>query len=323
VDDGSTDFTAEILARYTDPRIKVFHQPNGGEACARNAALDHVQGEYLAFLDADDVFLPHHLQETIIYLKDHLEYDGVYTDGEYIDPQGTRLKLLSARRRGPFEGDIFEQVIRSSDVFGAPVCLVLHSRPVFERKLRFDTEIVIGPDWDFLASYAETAKFGYLDQVTCQYRVHQTNISRQVDDNRKLQSLARCREKAIKMTRFSTCSAESREIVFYDLLINLLRNDPEHQEAVTWWEEFSQLPATGRARLLRLMVSQAITTGDWHPFVSGWLNRSRKLDPRDVRGLLLDTISRMSPYLCKFLLNLRTPGRSSNNPDPFGDLFRE
>ena len=324
VDDGSTDFTAEILARYPHPRTKVFHQPNGGEACARNAALDHVQGEYLAFLDADDAFLPHHLQETITYLIDHPEYDGVYTDGEYIDPEGKHLKLLSNRRRGPYEGDIFEQVMRSSDVFGAPVCVVLRSRPVFERKLRFDTKIVIGPDWDFLISYAETAKFGYLNQVTCQYRVHQTNISRQVDDYRKVQSLARCREKAIKMTRFLTCSAESREFVFYDLLINLLFNDPERQEAVTCWEEFSQLAASGQARLLRLMASQAITTGDRYPYVSGWLHRSRKLDPRDVRGLLLDTIHRMSPYLCKCLLNLRTPGRSRiNNSDPFGDLFQE
>ena len=166
--------------------------------------------------------------------------------------------------------------------------------------------------------------FGYLNQVTCQYRVHQTNISRQVNDNRKVRSLARCREKAIKMTRFSTCSAESREFVFYDLLINLLRNDPERQEAVTWWEEFSQLPASGRARLLRLMASQAMTIGAWHPYVSGWLHRSRILDPSDVRGFILDKISRMSPYLCKRLLNLRSLRRSRiNNPDPFGDLFQE
>jgi glycosyltransferase involved in cell wall biosynthesis len=324
VDDGSTDSTAQILARYTDPRVKVFHQPNGGEACARNTALDQLQGEFLAFLDADDIFLPHHLQETITYLKDHPEYDGVYSDGEYIDSQCRCLKLLSARRRGPFEGDLFEQVIRSSDVFGAPVCIVVRSQPVFERKLRFDPEIVIGPDWDFLASYAETAKFGYLNQVTCQYRVHQSNISRRVDNNQKMQSLARCREKAIQMTRFSTCSAESREFVFYDLLINLLGGYPEHQELITGWEEFSQLPAPRRARLLRLMASQAMARGDIQPFVQKWLHRSRELNAGDARGLFLEVLFKVSPFLCKRLLNFRSLRRSrAPNPDPFAELFQE
>lgn len=324
VDDGSTDSTAEILARYIDPRIKVFHQPNSGEACARNKALDHVQGEYLAFLDADDLYLPHHLQETITYLKDHPEYDGVYTDGDYIDPEGRRLKLLSNRRRGPFKGDIFEQVMRSSDVFGAPVCVVLRSLPVFERALRFDPEIIIGPDWDFLTCYTETGRFGYLNKVTCQYRVHQSNISRRIRNDRKVQSLARCREKAIKMARFTICSAESQEFVFYDLLINLLGDFPDRQEAVTWWEEFSQLSALSRARLLRLMASQAMTTDDLHPYIQEWLRRSRELNPRDIRGLLLETMSRMSPFLCKRVLNLRTLGRSRiYNSDPFADLFQE
>jgi glycosyltransferase involved in cell wall biosynthesis len=324
VDDGSTDSTAEILVRYSDRRIKVFHQPNGGEACARNTALDYVHGEYLAFLDADDVFLTQHLQATIAYLNDHPEYDGVYTDGEYIDPEGKRLKLLSSRRRGPYEGDIFELVMRSSDVFGAPVCVVLRSRPVFERKLRFDPEIIIGPDWDFLTAYAETGQFGYIDRVTCQYRVHQSNVSRRIRDDRMVQSLARCREKAIKMARFTICSAESQEFVFYDLLVNLLGDYPERQEAITWWGEFSQLPASRRARLLRLIASQALTTHDLHPYIQEWLHRSRELNPMDGRGLLLETMSRMSPYLCKRLLNLRTLGRSRiHNPDPFADLFQE
>ena len=324
VDDGSTDTTPEILAKYDYPRIKIFHQPNGGEACARNTAVGHMHGEYLAFLDADDVFLPHHLQETITYLKDHPEYDGVYTDGEYIDQEGRRLKLLSNRRRGPYEGDIFEQVMRSSDVFGAPVCVVLRSRPVVERALQFDPEIIIGPDWDFLTCYTETSKFGYLDRVTCQYRVHQSNISRRIRNDRKVQSLARCREKAIKIARFMTCTVESQEFVFYDLLINLLGDYPERQEAVTWWEEFSQLPASRRARLLRLMVSQAISTDDLHPYIQEWLHRSRELNPRDMRGLLLETMNRMSPYICKHLLNLRTIRRSRiHNPDPFADLFQE
>lgn len=55
VNDGSTDGTEAILAKYTDPRIRKFSKPNGGIGSARNLALAHVRGEFLAFLDADDV----------------------------------------------------------------------------------------------------------------------------------------------------------------------------------------------------------------------------------------------------------------------------
>jgi teichuronic acid biosynthesis glycosyltransferase TuaG len=55
VNDGSTDRTPEILEAERDPRILVLHQPNGGVSTARNTALDHAQGAYLAFFDADDL----------------------------------------------------------------------------------------------------------------------------------------------------------------------------------------------------------------------------------------------------------------------------
>ncbi len=60
-DDGSTDGTAELLVGI-DPRISVQRQANGGIAPARNAALRRSKGEYIAFLDSDDEWLPHHLE---------------------------------------------------------------------------------------------------------------------------------------------------------------------------------------------------------------------------------------------------------------------
>src|SRR5512145_295142 len=68
VDDGSTDRTGEIASEYGDPRIRVFRQENGGEAAARNTALKNIQGEFLAFLDADDLYLPDHLEVSVEYL---------------------------------------------------------------------------------------------------------------------------------------------------------------------------------------------------------------------------------------------------------------
>ena len=67
VNDGSTDNTAEVLAGYGD-RIRMIHQANAGVSSARNAGAAIARGEYLALLDADDVWLPHHLKSSVTAL---------------------------------------------------------------------------------------------------------------------------------------------------------------------------------------------------------------------------------------------------------------
>lgn len=322
VDDGSTDRTPQILAGYADARIRVYHQPNSGESAARNAALDHARGKYLSFLDADDVFLPNHVENAIDYFQTHPECDGLYCDGWYIKEDGMRLKPLSARRRGPFEGDIFEQVMRSSDVFGAPLCIFLSLQEISRRQICFDSQIIIGPDWDFLIRYAEKANFGYSSAKTCLYRVHTTNISITTGSDKRNLSLARCREKAIRMARFDECSDEVRAFVFYDLLINLLRGKFQRQAGILEWPEFQALPRAERARLLRLMASDALMSPDGRRFASDWLRLARMVNPADHKATLLEWLFHLTPGLCGFLLSIRK-GRKleGTTTSPFADLF--
>jgi len=305
VNDGSTDSTPEILTRYTDPRIKVFHQANGGEASARNTALEHMQGELVAFLDADDLYLPNHLEVTTSYLQAHPHLGGVYTDGYHCDQNGAKLQSLSSRRRGPFEGFIFEQVVRASDVFGPPLCLLLRRDIINKHALEFDTDIVIGPDWDFLTRYSEIAQFGYIDQPTCLYRVHLSNITFRVDSPIRSQSLAKCRTKAIKLDHFNNCSLDARTFVFYDLLVNLLTEYPDNQFEITQWPEFMDLPAKERGRLFRLMASKGLQTSGEHTYIQGWLQRSRQLNSDDWRAASLATLYSLNPLFCKMLLQLK------------------
>src|SRR5678816_1429776 len=68
VDDGSTDSTPQILEKFTDQRIRIIKQQNGGEARARNVGLHNVTGEYVAFLDADDFYFPTALEELSAFL---------------------------------------------------------------------------------------------------------------------------------------------------------------------------------------------------------------------------------------------------------------
>ncbi len=72
VNDGSTDETAELLdeAARRDPRVRVIHQPNGGAVAARNTALAAAEGRYIAFLDADDLWLPEKLEHQLAFMQE-------------------------------------------------------------------------------------------------------------------------------------------------------------------------------------------------------------------------------------------------------------
>lgn len=321
VNDGSTDGTANVAASYQDERIHLHTQPNSGEAAARNTALSQMRGEFLAFLDADDQWLPDHLHLTHTYLSGHPERAGVYTDGYYIGGKGQRLAKLSAHRRGPFEGDLLEALIRASDVFGPPICVVLRRQVVTAAKLGFDTGIVIGPDWEFTTRVAEWASFGYIDQPTCLYRVHQTNITLTAGSQRRRLSLARCRENAIKLAGFSRCSLATRAYVFYDLLVDLLTGDPERQEAISRWPEFRALPAKERARLFRLMASQAVYHGGRAESIRRWLAEAQALDPGDWRARMVASLYATSPAVCRLVLQAKMGLRRRPAVEtPFGSM---
>jgi len=321
VDDGSTDGSRALAESYADPRICVLHQPNSGEAVARNTALANMHGDLLAFVDADDRFLPDHLSLVVAFLNDHPELDGVYTDGYHIDPRGRRLQTLSSRRRGPFTGDLFEQLVRASDVFGPPMCVVLRRSKVVAGRYDFDPAIVIGPDWDFFTRFSQQAQFGYLPECTCEYRIHLTNITVRTGLERRRGYLARCREKAIALDRFSTCSLETRVAVFYDLLVEILFDQPLRQNEVLAWPQFTSLPDIDRARLLKLMASEAALRDAYSPHVAGWLAQAVQLSQGSLspRGLAL--LHRLHPRLLQTVLRLRRKGRlRDHNQAPFADI---
>ena len=71
VNDGSTDDTLEVLQGISDPRLRVITRENGGECAARNQGIQEARGEYIALLDADDCWLPNHLELVLSCIKQH------------------------------------------------------------------------------------------------------------------------------------------------------------------------------------------------------------------------------------------------------------
>lgn len=324
VDDGSADQTAVIASDYSDARILVVRQDNHGEASARNKALEFMRGEFIAFLDADDIYLPRHLEHATSFLNAHTDFQGVYSDGFYIDEGGNTLQPLSKRRRGFLQGDIFEELVRASNVFGPPVCVVLRSGILWTHNLLFDPGIVIGPDWDFFTRFAEYGKFGFIKDKTCHYRIHSSSITNKMPNRNRALELAKCRMKAIKLQRFKECSTEVRSAVFYDLLVDQLCGLPDLQEQITSWSEWQDLNPKHRARLLRLMASRAIKDRRDSDNINQWLARSREIAPYDYHAGLLQVLYGLSPALCRLLIQIRTSRHvDPYNRGPFDDLSQD
>ena len=94
VDDCSTDNTDEVVSRFlTDPRIKYFHnEKNSGAALTRNRAMREAQGEWIAFLDSDDLWLPEKLKKQIDFMKKS-GYVLSYHEYEKIDEEDRNLNI--------------------------------------------------------------------------------------------------------------------------------------------------------------------------------------------------------------------------------------
>jgi glycosyltransferase involved in cell wall biosynthesis len=79
INDGSTDDTLRLARELAeqDERIRVLDQPNAGVAAARNAAIENARGQYVAFLDADDVWLRHKLEKQMALLQSNPQVRAV------------------------------------------------------------------------------------------------------------------------------------------------------------------------------------------------------------------------------------------------------
>ena len=143
VDDGSRDDPRAVIQAFADPRIRFVRQDNQGAGVARNTAIDHAAGRFIAPLDSDDVFLPHHLSAMKAVLEgstDMAAYAQVITDR---GGGKTVLKPPRAIRAGE---DMGEYLL--ADRGFVPTITVVVPRHA-ARTVRYDTELRPAQDVDF------------------------------------------------------------------------------------------------------------------------------------------------------------------------------
>jgi len=169
VDDGSTDATREALEPYKNSIIYIY-QKNAGEPAARNTGIRHSGGDYIAYLDADDLWLPDKLQLQMECFRAHPEYALVYTDMTTFDDQGViECSVRASRGRVYRSGKIFPQLFRET-LFGSGSVVLRKSAA--EQVGGFDESFFVGSDYEMWLRMSRSFEFGYVDKPLLMYRQH-------------------------------------------------------------------------------------------------------------------------------------------------------
>jgi glycosyltransferase involved in cell wall biosynthesis len=179
VDDGSTDNTHKVLEKFIlDRKIKYIKKNNGELSSARNAGIKVSTADYIAFLDADDMWEPNKLEEQIKIFKNS-EYKNlgvVYCQYSLIDTSGRPLVHGYTVKINPtMKGMIFERLLESNTIVSSGSG-VLIKRECLEKTGYFDEDLKSAEDWDMWLRLAKHFEFDYSDKNLVKIRKHSKNM---------------------------------------------------------------------------------------------------------------------------------------------------
>ena len=179
IDDASTDETAEVVHSFGDPRtIYLRNSVNMGPAMSRNRGIREALGEFVAFLDDDDEWLPEKLDRQLSLLEVSPETGVVYS-GRW----NVRRGVLPTTSIPSDRGNLTSR-LRDANCVGPPSTVVVRRRCLDAAGL-FDEELMYGEDWDLYIRLARRCRFDFVSEPLIRYSVHEGNLSRNLADPRR------------------------------------------------------------------------------------------------------------------------------------------
>ena len=179
VDDGSTDNTTEVIKQFGDS-VKYIKQKNGGVCAARNNGVKNASGDFIAFLDADDDWLPAKIEKQIAKFGEDEKIGLVHCGMREFDTEsGETVRLHIEGEEGWVADDLL--------LFEKPVVIgcggsILVSRKAFEEIGGFDINLKVGEDWDFCYRLARKFKVGFVREILVHYRHHGDNSHLNIEE---------------------------------------------------------------------------------------------------------------------------------------------
>jgi len=258
-DDRSTDSSAAIIAEYNDPRVRYYLSPDDtplGEA--RNRAIRQASGEWLAFLDQDDIWLPHKLEKQMALAT--AEVGIIY--GRTILFDSNRGDLRDYDYRHEFvplpEGNIFAQLFRDA-------CFIAMSSSVRRRAAiaqigDIPAHIQMVPDYYLYVALAHRYEARAVQEVVCRYRVHPGSMTASHEHRVRLHS------EPLSIIRQWTPSLDPRTARFR----------MQTYSTVLALEEMKN-PKTAFTGFRRLLRDGSVTWLLSRPFAVAWRTLRRKI----------------------------------------------
>lgn len=173
VDDGSRDGSRSIIESFGDRTRSIFQQ-NAGVSAARNTGAAAGHGEFLAFLDADDVWMPQKLEKQVAAFRERPEIGLVHVAVEEIDGEG---KKVGGRFVGGDGNEVWKDLLlfTGKGVLGGGSGAMI-ARRVFEEIGGFDERLSTSADWDLYYRISRRFEVGFVSETLLRYRVHSSNM---------------------------------------------------------------------------------------------------------------------------------------------------
>lgn len=175
INDGSQDATLDVVASFKDSRIKVFSYPNSGPSASRNRGIALASGEYISFLDADDLWTSDKLEAQLQALQAYPEAALAYSWTDFINESNQFL------RRGSYinvTGDVYKHLLLTDFLENGSNPLV--RKQALVEVGEFDESLTHGEDWDMWLRLAARYHFVAVPSAQILYRVYASSSSANV-----------------------------------------------------------------------------------------------------------------------------------------------
>lgn len=176
VNDGSTDSIEAWASQFTDPRVRLLTQANQGLPGARNTGIAHTKGEYIAFLDGDDIWELDKLAKQVAFLDSRPRVGLVHTSVSFVDERGNAVSRPVAAHG---DGNLYKEFLTFNEFYMVRCgSTPLVRRECFEKVGLFNPALKFSEDWEMWTRVAAHYHIAAIEEKLVLYRQHSSNLTR-------------------------------------------------------------------------------------------------------------------------------------------------